>query len=74
MDVFVYHVKFLNLKLKMTDPIHSIYFSYQTLIVNQILYVLNIFCYFLVGRKSSLLDDPNCLNQVSLDPKNNQKI
>jgi hypothetical protein len=49
----------------MTDSIRSIYSLYQTLVENQILYFLNYFAIFWVGKKSSLLDDPKSLNQAT---------
>jgi hypothetical protein len=54
MNACMHHVKILNFKLKVFDPNCSIYFPYQTLVEDQIIYFLKNFAIFWIKRK--LLD------------------
>jgi hypothetical protein len=53
-NALLHRIKILNFKLKMTDSNHSIYYSYQTLVENQIFIFSKFFVIYWAKRK--LLD------------------
>jgi hypothetical protein len=63
-DVFMQHVKISNFKLKMTDPNNLIYFSYQTLVENQILCFFEIFLLFFWRENRLYWTIQKCSNQA----------